>query len=124
MIGQTNAILQGPRTDHGTVGKMMAHLLEGGAAEAFVINYRKTGDPFVNNLRVWASPPGSPAFYVARLREVDLPTTLCTLDRVGLHQGPLFDEPAGASTDGSRTPDTLHCDGASDQLDLRSDAGD
>lgn len=123
MLGQTNAIIQGPRTNKGTIGKMMAHLLDCGAAEAFVINYRKAGDPFVNNLRVWASPAHSPAFYVARLREVDVPATLSTLDWAGLHQGPLFDVRADpdASTAGWSTPDTT---GAYDQLDHRSDTSD
>ena len=55
MEGHTNRILQGPDTDQELVEEMMARVRRGESASATLVNYKKGGERFVNQVQVCAS---------------------------------------------------------------------
>lgn len=50
--GHTNAILQGPETDGGLLADLMSSVSRGESASATLVNYKKGGERFVNQLQV------------------------------------------------------------------------
>ena len=50
--GKTNAVLQGPETDVEAVRDLMAHVGRQESAKATLVNYKKGGERFVNQVKV------------------------------------------------------------------------
>ena len=73
--GLTNAILQGPDTDKELVNELMASVRRGEGASATLVNYKKGGVRFVNNVTVQPvyNEEDELEQFMAMLHEVDAP---------------------------------------------------
>ena len=74
--GHTNAILQGPETDSAIVEDMMRSVGQGKTASATLVNYKKDGKRFVNQLQVVPvyNEEDEVEQFMAMLHEVDCGT--------------------------------------------------
>ena len=74
VLGQTLKCIQGDLTDAPTVEKMLAHVSAGRAADATLVNYKKSGEAFLNYLRLFPlyadlDPNSRPSHYVGILED-------------------------------------------------------
>lgn len=87
-VGQTLRIIQGEHTDSDQVEQMLGSVAAGLAADTVLVNYRLTGEPFLNYLRVFplyrndrVDAKGHPLEYLGILKDIinDVPPTKASL---------------------------------------------
>ena len=72
LLGKNCSILQGPLTDPATVVRMRAHLDAGQPFDGEILNYRKDGTPFWNDLSIAPiiAEQGGPARFIGIQRDI------------------------------------------------------
>lgn len=90
-VGQTLRIIQGEHTGSDQVEQLLCHVAAGLAADTVLVNYRLTGEPFLNYLRVFplyrndrVDAKGRPMEYLGILKDIinDVPPTKPSLQSV------------------------------------------
>ena len=72
VVGRNCRFLQGPDTDREQVAQLRRALAEGRPASATLLNYRRDGSPFWNEIRLAPIPgqDGAPLYYIGLLTDV------------------------------------------------------
>lgn len=72
ILGRKCAILQGPDSDPATIIQMRRAMQAGQAFDGEILNYRKNGEPFWNELSItpWRDGEGGPLRFVGILRDI------------------------------------------------------